>query len=1003
LGIATLVVLAAGRAACAPEEAGSVDERFLREAHVPTDDAGLLAYLRGRSLDRADPERLEQLVRQLGSDRVTDRERASQQLVNLGRTAEAALRRATGSADPEVVLRARWCLEQIRKQAGLALPLAAVRVLVQRRPSEALATLLRYLPFAGDEETQEEIVYGLDALALRGGKLDPALLTALADGAPARRAAAACIVGRQGGSAGRASVRKLLTDPSPLVRLRAAQGLLAGQDPAGLPVLIALLEDPSADIAWQAEEMLHWAAGDKAPAVTVGAPTPESGKRCRAAWEAWYRAKGASVDLAKRLADYRRPGLLLVCGTMPGQNEPGKTAVWLCGCDGKPRWLLPDMQACDVQLLPGNRVLVGDAKLEQVTERDLHGKILWRAAASKAFVCRRLANGNTFLGDVEGVAREIDPGGQELYADKPGEQKQAADVILNVDVEPRRLGNGHVAYLSTLDNKSAERDPVTRHEFSRVTLKRGVGIELLPNGHWFLVWANQFLEVDGSGAEIWQCRVSRVLRLEASATRLRNGNTVLAGGGGSASQAPVLVEVEPDGRKVWELWAAGSVRRVRPCLGLVRLGFDGPRPPAVDLDAAANRIGRLKDRDPAVRALAARLLEHVGAKAAPAIPVLIETLSDSDDEVQYAALEALESIGRAVVPAVLRAMTNERTRLRGGATSLAARMAGEDERLLPGLLKAMRDPSPYVRRCATFGLGKMRRHPDEVVPVLIAALSDQAEAKEEPTAPALDRRSTDGPLCRSAALALGNMGPSARAAIPALLKSLNDPDQGLSAVSCYALVKIDPQDKRIVPSLVEVLKGQSPGSRADAASALGRIGPQAKAAVSALLEALKAKDERDPERAQSLREAAAYALGRIDWQTEETVPALAEALKAPDRDGSLRRTIVRALTQLGPKAKRAIPALIDLIESGWSGAEGDEVVNALAAIGSEEAVPRLVKILHDAKATETTLTVAVQALGKLGPKAKAAVPAIRGTLEENHDTLFLDQAKLALKQIEGKD
>jgi hypothetical protein len=67
---------------------------------------------------------------------------------------------------------------------------------------------------------------------------------------PARRAVAGCIIGWVGDKGQKTSVRKLLVDEEPLVRLRASQGLLAGKDVASIPVLVELLETSRLDLAW---------------------------------------------------------------------------------------------------------------------------------------------------------------------------------------------------------------------------------------------------------------------------------------------------------------------------------------------------------------------------------------------------------------------------------------------------------------------------------------------------------------------------------------------------------------------------------------------------------------------------------------------------------------------------------------------------------------------------------------------------------------------------------
>ena len=133
----------------------------------------------------------------------------------------------------------------------------------------------------------------------------------LTDILPARRAIAGCIVARRGDAKQRETVRKLLADVDPWVRLRAAQGLLGANDKSGVPALIGLLETAPVYAAWQAEELLHYIAGVESPAPVLGAGKAEDRKTCKTAWEAWWKANGARIDLAKVRREPRRPGLFL--------------------------------------------------------------------------------------------------------------------------------------------------------------------------------------------------------------------------------------------------------------------------------------------------------------------------------------------------------------------------------------------------------------------------------------------------------------------------------------------------------------------------------------------------------------------------------------------------------------------------------------------------------------------------------------------------------------------
>jgi HEAT repeat protein len=225
----------------------------------------------------------------LGSEKQQERDAASARLVALGVVALPALREARKDADAEVARRARFAVEDIVRETEVNLPLTVTRVLRRRHPPGTEEALLRYLPFAGGAETEEEICYGLDALTESGGGASAALVRALADPLPARRAVAACIVSRIGTAEQQAIVERLLKDREPVVRLRAAQGFLTAKKKVGVPVLIALLEEAPVQVAWQAEELLCWLAGDAAPAETVGAGKVEARTRSRRGWEGWWK------------------------------------------------------------------------------------------------------------------------------------------------------------------------------------------------------------------------------------------------------------------------------------------------------------------------------------------------------------------------------------------------------------------------------------------------------------------------------------------------------------------------------------------------------------------------------------------------------------------------------------------------------------------------------------------------------------------------------------------
>ena len=375
----------------APAAEPTPDERILIDNKVPTDGPGLLTFVRRLVSDQKSDAKLKKLVQQLGDDEFDTREEATRLLAAAGPPARPFLQEALKGTDPEVVGRARKCLQQIDDGLPTLVTAAAVRVLALRKPDGAAEALLNYLPVAEEESVAEEVRVALAALALRDGKPDPVLVAALADKVPSRRAAAGAALGRADAAGQRAAVKKLLTDAEPVVRLRVGLAL-AGRDKEALPILIALLDNPrlTASDLGPVEDVLYRLAEDKSPATLPN--TDQAGRKAfREAWVGWWKENGPRIEAAKLEEAARARKFTLVVlldkGTVADLDEGNKT-----------RFQIDELRLpLDVQHLPGDHLLIAEHDGGRVTERDRKGEVLWERRLDMPLVAQRLPNGHTFI------------------------------------------------------------------------------------------------------------------------------------------------------------------------------------------------------------------------------------------------------------------------------------------------------------------------------------------------------------------------------------------------------------------------------------------------------------------------------------------------------------------------------------------------------------------------------------------------------------------------------
>jgi HEAT repeat protein len=190
--------------------------------------------------------------------------------------------------------------------------------------------------------------------------------------------------------------------------------------------------------------------------------------------------------------------------------------------------------------------------------------------------------------------------------------------------------------------------------------------------------------------------------------------------------------------------------------------------------------------DSADRAALMTVLGRVGAQVQAAVASVhallkTEVLTDATEEVRSAGLNALSLLGprtKTDVPALMTALRDELDDVRLGAARQLGEWGPDARDAIPALIPLTQyDADPRVRSEAAFALWRIDHRPSRVVSALIASLLQPDEVARW-----------------IAADCLGEIGPDAREAVPALLEAYRLPTRsGLIRVSIrLALERIDP-------------------------------------------------------------------------------------------------------------------------------------------------------------------------------------------------------------------
>ena len=415
----------------------------------------------------------------------------------------------------------------------------------------------------------------------------------------------------------------------------------------------------------------------------------------------------------------------------------------------------------------------------------------------------------------------------------------------------------------------------------------------------------------------------------------------------------------------------------------------------------AQTIKALGAQDPAAQIQAAESLEALGPGAVEAVPALIDLLKSGNAEVQAHAAAALGAIGHEAKPAakaLASAVRDGDEMVRREAIEALQKIRPGPVVMLPILSELLKDGSPVVR---TRIMAALAERGPEAMRLLVPALGNEKTAyfaclviseigpEAKAAVPALVELldSKDAALQREAIMALAAIGPAAQPAVDKLAGIIDCPVNGVPAI--YALGSIGKVSGDVNSKLVEKAEGDDAVVKTVSAWALAKLHPGderfARRAVKLLVEALKSGDPK-------ARLAAAKALETLNADPEIMRPIMTEALENADEATTV--AMLDTMAQLGPKI---VPRLIAALKHEKARRFACHVLGELGP-GAAAATDALAGLLTDPD--ESTQSEAAFALAEIGPDAASAVPALQKALDSDGPVRFA--AAYALGRIGSK-
>jgi HEAT repeat protein len=446
-------------------------------------------------------------------------------------------------------------------------------------------------------------------------------------------------------------------------------------------------------------------------------------------------------------------------------------------------------------------------------------------------------------------------------------------------------------------------------------------------------------------------------------------------------------------------------------------------------------IEGFKSNDPVARAQASNILFSIKPRPKEAADVFAEALKGNDIVTRVKAADAVWDLNckpDEVLPTLIEAVKSNSINVRNPALDTLRRMGPKAKPALPALVELLGTTGIATAQFnETFlalgpdAIGELTKAMEEK-PVAIKQVASQMLGIAGPDAVEPLRKLTthnDQTVRLYAVFTLGHIGPSAPdKVLPILAETLKDKDRNVRLQTLLAYREVGPEAGDAPAAVVELLKDRDSVIRTNAVSAVERLRVDPQIALP-LLEEIAAKDDSVFNRVRALElcwkldpkkhPAKEVVKQEISLNQHARVPPFVTRAGADGRDaillmvealethqGPIRQQFLDTLAGFGADAKAARPILVEQLKDPQAANRVLAALNLIQTGDTESALPILIAALKDNTVSVIYHERVHAALRKLGPDAKAAVPALRQIVGETDISIFRIHCAATLAKLD---